>query len=284
MSRKLDYAGFNINDCKVRLAQTKDANDLAIVARTIWSGRDYLPGVLKQWTKEPWFLVCEYNKRVVACIKLTLLPDNSLWFEGLRVLKHLQGYGIGRLMNNAAMEYAIKIAQEQPGIRFEFSTHFLNQETLHLAEKMEFKQVEGFYVMEKYGGKILKMPQEITQPGMDIFDLYPNYLPVGWRAIRKSDEGLEYVSKKAKIFATPRCRYLLGGHQGSDVTILDPIVPNMKEEMPYIQYHVGYKLSLSLIFPRVQASVFSSLESQKFRFGDPNQELLPQMLVFSKSL
>lgn len=285
MKKNTEPESFDIKECKTRLAKKGDAKDLVAIAKTIWSGSDYLPQVMTGWIKEPWFIVCEYHKRVIGCIKLTLLPDNSLWFEGMRVIRDMQGKGIGRLLNEAVMKKALEIKAEKPGLHLEFSTYFLNQETLHMAGKMGFKQVDGFYLMEKYGGRILKEPHIITDYGMEIFEQYPKYLPLGWRTIRNSPEGLDYIKKHGTVFATPKARYLQGGHKNNDITILDPLPPNMKAELPYIQHLIGYKLNFSFIMPStVLPSALFSLESQKFRFGDENPDYTPQLLVFSSDM
>lgn len=279
----LDVENFDISLCKTRLAQPRDASDLVAIAKTIWGGEDYLLKVLTAWINEPWFIVCEYQGVVVACIKLTQLPPNTLWFEGMRVLKPLQGKGLGKLMNKAAMELALQISNQQPGMLFEFSTYFMNQETPHLTSKLGFKQVAGFHIMDKYGGRILEEPEPVENPGMDIFDHYPAYLPVGWKAIRKSEEGLEYIRQNARIYASPGMRFLIGGIENTDVTLIDPIPANLQKELPYIQYHIGYKRNFSIIFPQTYPSVIFSLECQKFRVRDHNPENVPEILVFSRS-
>jgi len=273
----------NIDACQVRLARQSDSADLKAIAKTIWGGGDYLPKVMEEWIAEPWFLVCEYQERVIACIKLTLLPCNSLWFEGMRVHADLQGRGIGKLMNRAAMEYAAQIAAERPGLRYEFSTYFLNHETLHLTAKVGFKQVQGFHTLDKFGGRLIQEPQFIENPGMDIFELYPDYLPVGWRAIKKHPDSLEYIRSHARVFATPKARYLIGGHGSGDITFLDPIPAEMRPELPYLQYFFGLKRKYSIIFPRSQAHHITRLQGLGFRCWDDNPDAKPEMLVFSMS-
>lgn len=281
MKKTPSLPDFDINSFSTRLAKESDIPDLVSIAKTIWDGGDYLPKVMREWINEPWFIVGEQAGRVIACIKLTLLPVGSLWFEGMRVHGSHQGRGIGKLMNRAAMETAAQIAKRHPGLSFEFSTYFLNHETLHLTAKMGFKQVEGFHTMDKFGTWLMQEPELITAPGMDIFDLYPSYLPVGWRAIRKSEEALAYIRDHARVFATPKARYLIGGHGSGDVTILDPIPGNFKSELPYLQHFFGRKRKYSIIFPRSMANHIPKLEKLGYRFWDDNPESKEEMLVFS---
>lgn len=272
---------FKLDECLIRLARLEDEPDLKAIAKTIWEGGDYLPRVMREWILEPWFIVCEYQGRVIACIKLTMLPDKSLWFEGMRVHGNLQGRGIGKLMNRAAMEYASRLASEHPGLRYEFSTYFLNHETLNLTSKMGFQQVESFHTLDKYGVRHFSEPDMITDPGMDIFDHFPHYLPVGWRTVRKHPDSLAYIRSHATVFATPRARYLIGGHENKDITILDPIPNDFRTELPYLQYFFGPKRKYSIIFPRSQASKIASLKNLGFRDWDDNPDRKPEMLVFS---
>ena len=42
------------------------------------------------------FTVCEIDGEVVACAKLTVLPDGSAWLESIRVIPERQGLGVGK--------------------------------------------------------------------------------------------------------------------------------------------------------------------------------------------
>lgn len=272
---------FDIEQCLVRLAKPSDNKDLTEIAKTIWDGGDYLPKVAKTWMNEPWFLVCEYQNKVIACIKLTLLPNQSLWFEGMRVHGEYQGLGIGRLMNQAAMKLASEIEPRYPKLKYEFITYRLNKETLHLTTKVGFKEVESFYSLEKHGTLSLKKPKIITKVKLDIFEHYPLYLPVGWRGIHKDPDSLHYIHKHAKLFASPKMRYLLSGHDYRDVTVLGTIPQDIRAEIPYIQFMIGYKKDFSIIFPKSQKEALPRLLDAGFKFMDDNPNQQPDMLVFS---
>lgn len=271
---------FDISKCTVRLAEPRDAKDLVWISKTIWNHGDYLGKVAKQWIDEPWFLVCEYQQRVIACIKLTLLPNESLWFEGMRVHGSYQGMGIGRLMNQAAMKLAYEITPQYQNLKYEFSTYRLNQKTIHITTKIGFKLVEGFYTLEHRGICSLQKPKIITKPSMDIFELYPLYLPAGWRAVHNEQVSLPFICKHAKLFASPSTRYLLSGHDYRDLTVLDVPPEDIKAELPYIQSMVGFKKSFNIILPQSQKHAIPSLQEAGFRFMDANPELTPDLLVF----
>ena len=107
---------FILENCLVRLARPQDRQDLLAISRGIWAGTDYLPKVVDRWLAEDWFFVCEYQGRVIACLKLSLLPDNVLWFEGLRVHRRWQGKGIARFMNTEIFRFASGLKKEDPAL------------------------------------------------------------------------------------------------------------------------------------------------------------------------
>lgn len=282
MTASMKVPPFDIAACVTRLARPEDKPALLKVARTIWDGSDYLAQVLDRWLYEPWFLVCEYRSRVIACLKLTLLPDNVLWFEGLRVHARWQGKGIGKLMNRAGMELAASIAPRHPGLKYEFCTYFLNSESLSLTRRIGFEEVRAFITMDKYGVHSTRAPKVLKRPHPDWFHSYPDFIPLGWRAVHNTPDGIAFVRRNAVFFQTPRATYMLAGYPERYVTFLDLPSREIRDELPYFQYFFGPRKRYGIIMPTGFASAIPHLKRHGFTFWDEEPEGGRNMLILRK--
>jgi GNAT superfamily N-acetyltransferase len=270
---------FDINACLVRKARPGDIPQLIKITRTIWDGHDYLAQVLDRWVHEPWFLVCQYRQRVIACLKLTLLPDNVLWFEGLRVHARFQGKGIGKLMNRAGMELAQSIGKRLPGLSYEFCTYYRNVESLSLTAKIGFEVVRRFITLDKSGVHTVVSPKVIKRLKPEWFHFYPDYIPLGWRSIHNSPAGLSFIRREAVFFKTPQAVYMLAGYPERYVTLLDLPPRDIKAELPYFQYFYGPRRKYGIIMPSEFACAVPHLKRHGFNFWDEDPDSEPQNML-----
>ncbi len=270
---------FDLALCHIRFAREGDRNDLLKIARSIWAGHDYLPRVMDDWLTEPWFLVCEYQGRVIACLKLTLLPDKVLWFEGLRVHARWQGKGIATLMNRHCFELAQQI-RESHGIQsYEFSTYYLNVESLHLTQKLGFRIVEKFYALDKRG--ILSCQQPDLRKDIDLasFEAYPRHIPCAWHAIHNSPDSIGFLSRYGTLFQTPYATYYYGGMHRHYILLLQPPSAELKKDLPCFQHFFGSRKSYSIIIPEAFSPTLPLLYKHGFRiWGD---DIVPNMYVLA---
>lgn len=273
---------FDINACLVRKARPEDKPSLQRMSRTIWDGHDYLLQVLDRWLFEPWFLVCEYHGRVIACLKLTLLPDKVLWFEGLRVHGRYQGNGIGKLMNRAGMALAETVARKHPGLSYEFCTYYQNTESLSLTSRIGFEVVRRFITMDKYGTHNTRVPKVLRRPDADWFASYPDYIPLGWRSVHNTPDGISFIRRNAVFFQTPQARYMLAGYPERYITFLDIPVRNLKDELPYFQYFYGARKKYGIIMPTEFASAIPHLKRHSFTFWDEEPDAEPHNMLILK--
>ncbi|MCK9557088.1 MAG: GNAT family N-acetyltransferase [Candidatus Cloacimonetes bacterium] len=272
---------FNISECTVRLALPQDKTGLIDISRHIWGGTDYLPQIVDRWIAEPWFYVCEYRGKVIACLKLSKLPDNVLWFEGLRVHKDFQGKGVAKLMNSEMMLLAKRLRAHDPLLRFEFCTYYKNIGSMALTSKLGSVQVEAFYSLTKCGVHRTAKPEFIKDIDESIFNYYPNYLPLNWQVVHSKQESLEYISQNAVVFQTPHSRYLMGRIGDPCITFLQPPTEYLKEDLPYFQYFFGARKHISVILNSGFKSYLPFMYRHKFFFwGETSEEAL-NMLVFT---
>lgn len=174
---------FELDSCLIRPATKADRDDLISVSKGIWGGTDYLPKVMDRWISEPWFLVCEYQGHVIACLKLSLFPDQVLWFEGLRVRSRYQNRGVATLMNRHSFALAHDLRRAGKVRSFEFCTYYLNKESLHLTQKLGFKVVATFWQLNKRGIKATREPKLLPRVDLKAFRHYGKYIPCAWQSL-----------------------------------------------------------------------------------------------------
>jgi GNAT superfamily N-acetyltransferase len=270
---------FNLDNCIVRLAQARDREDLIKVSKKIWDGHDYLPRILDRWLSEPWFFVCEYDARVIACIKLTAFPDNVLWIEGLRVHPKFQGKGIATLLNKHLFRFAEQLRCKNPALSFEFCTYYKNVESLHLTRKLGFRDVEGYYNLEKRGVHRTQKPEFVRDFGPEIFAHFPHYLPLNWHAVHSQSSSLKYIRDHAEIFKTPNGLYLIGSEGEKCITFLGRPCAELSVELPYLQYFYGPRKSISVTLSSKFKDDLPLLLKHNFYFWDDDGEVTRNMLV-----
>ncbi|HNX38241.1 MAG TPA: GNAT family N-acetyltransferase [Candidatus Cloacimonadota bacterium] len=273
---------FDLNNCTIRLARPSDTADLEAIARTIWDGTDYLPRIMDRWISEPWFFVCVYEGKVIACIKLSLFPDNVLWIEGLRVHRRFQGKGIATLLNRHIFRFATELKARNPELAFEFCTYYKNAESLHMTEKMGFRIVKRFYQLDKRGVKHTKESEIVTDYDMSLFKAYPDYLPLGWQAVHNTASSLDFIKSRATVFRTPRSTYLLAGVGEKNITFLQPPVQDLKVELPYFQSFFGSRRKYGIVLPPGFNEYLPQLLKLGFYFWEEEHEIAKCMVIGRK--
>lgn len=268
---------FDLGKCVLRLAEPRDREDLIRVAKGIWGGSDYLPKVLDRWIAEPWFLVCEYEGRAIACLKMTLFPDNVLWFEGLRVQNRYQNKGIATLMNKRIFAIAQKLRQGQPSLSYEFCTYYLNKESLHLTRKLGFQEAEKFYNLDKRGVQNCLNPKLLKDIDLKRFHNYPVHIPCAWQAVHNSPASLPFLREHGELFQTPHATYYLGGLHERCILLLERPQASLKQDLPYFQYFFGSRKKYSIILPTSFRKDLPLLHKCGFRSWE--KERVPNMLV-----
>ncbi|HPF08665.1 MAG: GNAT family N-acetyltransferase [Candidatus Cloacimonetes bacterium] len=271
---------FKLEDCLVRPSCPADRKDLIEISRGIWEGNDYLPKILDRWLQEDWFFVCEYQGKVIACLKLTTLPDNVLWFEGLRVHRRYQGKGIAKLMNHQLMRFAQQLKAQNPQLTYEFCTYYKNVESLAITRKMGSQEVEGYYNLERRGLVKTLQPEIITDYGTDIFCNHPQYLPLNWHVVHSVKNSLPYIRKHATVFKGKAGLYLVGSIGERCITLLSDLPDDLNAELPYLQSIFGSRKRMSLTLPASMSRQIPRLEASKFYFWGEDREVALNMLVF----
>jgi len=269
----------NLDNFIIRPALLDDLPAIAKMARTIWDGHDYLPKIAPKWIEDGNFFLLVDQAQVLGCVKITLFPDKVLWLEGLRIHARYQGKGLGRHLNQFAFGHALDLRKQDPAIRFEFCTYYLNVESLHMARKAGFRIASRFYVLNKKGLQKTLDPMLITDYEPALFRHYPKHIPAGWQSVHNHPEGLAWIREHCQVFQTPKATYLLGGLSGKCILPLTQLPPDIKAELPYFQHFYGTGKQIELIIPFRWRTQLPNLEKQGFRFWEKNPAHRANMLI-----
>ena len=187
----------------IREATQADRADLAEISRNTWDGHDYLENTAENWLSDGYFYVGETSGKAVACAKITRMPGDVAWLEGLRVHPAFQGMGYGREISDWVLRKARSLVESRVFSCIEFSTYVNNVESRSLAGKQGFEVTEWFHVI----GREEPFPQldglEVTESEIRSEDLsiYPGHAPCGWKYIHSSaPEIIQWFKKNARVW------------------------------------------------------------------------------------
>ncbi|MCD4847706.1 MAG: GNAT family N-acetyltransferase, partial [Candidatus Aegiribacteria sp.] len=176
-----------------------DMNDIASISRTTWEGDDYLERLAPSWMEDDGFYIGLLDERGIGTFRITLMPDRVLWFEGLRVHVDYRGKGYGRLLADAALEIAKEKIRTGEARCVEFSTYFLNSESIIISESQGFTRVNGFMLLTKENPEKSISVKTIDVSWKD-FAICPGHIPCGWKFPVTCRESMEWVRNRAEIY------------------------------------------------------------------------------------
>ena len=211
------------NEIRIREARASDIEDLAKISRTTWDGADYLESVSAKWISEKGFYVAEKGTRVVGCGKLTLLPGEVAWLEGLRVHNDFKGRGYGRVISDNILKIAQSRLKSGEFSSIEFSTYINNSESISMAEKQGFAVSDLFHVVSIENPPVVTTSVTLEQfsPSIEDFTGYKEHTPCGWKYVLSCASGsLEWLKKNAEFWRVNTGATFLTANRGSEISPL----------------------------------------------------------------
>ncbi len=211
------------NEILIREARAEDIGDLAKISRTTWDGADYLESISAKWISEKGFYVAEKGTRVVGCGKLTVLPGEVAWLEGLRVHSDFKGRGYGRMISDNLLEIAQRRLATGEFSSIEFSTYINNSESISMAKKQGFVVSDLFHVVSIENPPVLTTPVNLEQfsPSNEDFFAYKEHSPCGWKYILSGAAGsLEWLKGNAEFWRVDTGAAFLSANRGSEISPL----------------------------------------------------------------
>lgn len=136
-------------DIIIRPAKPSDKEDIVKFTQNTWSWGDYIERVFDKWLTEEdsLLLVAEYRRRAIAILRAKILPDKSVWLEGLRVHPEYRRLGVATKINHKA----IKMMSSRGYRVFRGAIFEWNSAALKLVDKLGFRILEHKWIV--YRGK-----------------------------------------------------------------------------------------------------------------------------------
>ena len=265
----------------IREAQPEDKPFIEEISRLTWGGEDYLARIFDDWVKDGNFYVLELNGRVIGTAKLTLLPGKVGWLEGLRVHPDYRGRGYGRLIHNFMLELGERLAEEGKIEALEFSTYFLNRESIAMAKRDGFSIIAKFFNM---GAKVSTFePEAVERAELSIDDLAFGIVPLGWKFVHRSQEALRWLREKGEVYEINGFKFLAPKGEATftplstGLACLRAILPGMA----WAAMKMGRE-EFDLMIPSGMKPVLPGLKRLGLFLWDETEE--PNVLVFRKKL
>jgi GNAT superfamily N-acetyltransferase len=240
------------------------------LAKHIWDGHDYLQNVAAKWIKDGWFFGFFDMGKLAACVKISYLPGDVLWLEGLRVHPDYRGQGIAKLMNEAAMHVA-RTALESGKVKgIEFATYYKNEESIHIASLTGFKPVHEFFMIS-HPAIEPQIPRRFSHDysGLDAF--FPAYVPCGWKFIHPSEVTIEFLEREGKLYSKKGNAFYAGGDEPT-IFLLSPAGEWLYEAMPVMQHLVGAGHDIDIIVDSHLESELVALQNLGFDYWEKGQQ------------
>jgi len=218
----------------VREAAAGDLADLADISRNTWEGHDYLEKVSPEWIRDSGFIVGETEGRVIACGKISKMPGDVAWLEGLRVHPDYRGRGYGRAMSERILGFARGKVRRKEFSCIEFSTYINNVESRTIAEEQGFRIVELFHVvgLEEPSGRAVDIQVREVAPDAEDFSIYPGHSPCGWKYIRTSSiDSIGWMRKNAKFWQAETGARFLSSNRGFEFS---PLASSLKDPEGFV--------------------------------------------------
>jgi len=255
---------------KIRLCKREDKKYIDDITQHTWEGGDYLSSVFEEWINDGYFYVAVEGERVIGTAKLTIIPEKTGWLEGLRVHPDYRGKSIGRLMNDFMVNKAKKLRDKGIIDLIEFSTYYKNIESLHMGEKSGFKIVERFYVLDRKRGEEIKEPKK-TKLTLSDFVNYGDYIPSGWKFVKKTEEGINWLQRRARPFLAEKYKFYLTGEEPT-FSILELSESSIDTYISYLNFLSKETENYELMIPEKWRSKISFLREKEFFFWEEPEE------------
>ncbi|MCK4505435.1 MAG: GNAT family N-acetyltransferase [Candidatus Aegiribacteria sp.] len=197
----------------IRLASISDMDDIALISRTTWEGDDYLEKVAPEWIEKSSLYIGLLGDRGIGTFRIYMIPDGVLWLEALRVHMDFRGKGYGRELSEAALKIGNERINNGNAESMEFSTYFLNSESIYISVSQGFRVVNRFLYMERENPESTAEIKRIEASWKD-FEVCPGHIPCGWKYPRACPEGMKWVNERAEIYRNRSVSFLMSTASG----------------------------------------------------------------------
>ncbi len=257
----------------IREIRAEDRRDIEEISRLIWDGEDYLPFIFEEWLEDGNFYGIEIEGKIVATGKITVLPGKVGWMEGLRVHPEYQGMGWGRAMHRFLTEKGMEMHAHGMIDALEYATCFKNEKSIALGLSTGFQIVRRYYGLTYHPGEKLIKPDTATLEDIDELE-YEDYIPCGWKYIRKVPESLHFLQRRCHIYSLHGVKFLAVNEEHLVIVPFQPDVKSVEKILPALNY-LGMEADISLIIPEeIGYEDYLPLGFEKWEKGNEGEMLL----------
>lgn len=268
-------------DIIIRSLNNRDHAAISNVAKQIWDGDDYLEKVARQWILDGGFYGMEIDGKLIGTAKMTDLPNRVIWLEGLRIIPEYQKQGYGKKLADFILKLALKQVKKGKADDIEFSTYYLNEESIKMATKVGFKPVEKYYLMtHKPVDPIDVSSHYKLHP--TLFEVFPHTLPWGWKFLHSNMKSIRWLNKRVFMYRHGENRYYVGGDQPT-VVLVTPAGKWVKDCLPVMQHLVGAGNSIDVILPEKRKGELAALEAIGFKTWKKDKEDIVEIYRYMKN-
>lgn len=195
---------------EIRRATKEDRSSIIEISKTVWEGEDYLPQVFDKWLEEEQgeFSVITWEGIPVGCAKITVLSDETLWLEGMRIRADYRGKGLAGTLAKYQLERAQSIGYK----KIEMGTFIENKHSIRIIESNDFEKVAGFKLFTKkkteFANKKIEMvPKAVTSKKetlsicKNVLQSHPEgYISLDWTFHILDEKLLEALIEKGCLY------------------------------------------------------------------------------------
>ena len=254
----------------IRLLQADDLYAVKDLSKLIWDGDDYLGKVAKAWIEDGGFIGMFDGDKLIGCAKITRLPNQVIWLEGLRIHPEYQHQGLGRKLTGLVLDTALQLVRSNEADYIEFSTYYKNVESIHLAEEAGFKLIDEYYTLTHKAVK--PTSTNLTYRVHDnITDYFPTSFPYGWEFLHPTKPSLNWLNKRVKMLKAGGGHFYIGGEQPT-VCLLSPAEEWVEKALPIMQYFLGKKQPIEVMLHHSRKQEIEILQSFGFNWWEDDIE------------
>lgn len=172
---------------KIRKIKSADKERVLTISSKIWDGEDYIDSVFDNWVsdKKREFVCLTDGEVMYGFASMKIMPDGSIWFEGLRVDPDVRGRGYGKKIT----EYLVDKVREKGGI-IRLSTYFKNYESLHIVQKYGFQKIKGYNLLEKETSPV---GEKFNKKKVGVLDV--DFIPIDWVFYKNNTKNFAYTEQ-----------------------------------------------------------------------------------------
>ncbi len=261
---------------RIRKANKQDIPVILAISSLIWDGDDYIPIVIGDWIEKDNFYVAIQDRKIVGMGNVSYLPGKVAWLEGLRVHPDYQGKGIGKELNRFFLKLLLEEKKNGLINNIEFSTYYKNVESLHITAKVGFKPVEDFILLSAKRTRTKIIPEKVPF-NYDLFAVYKQYIPTGWKFVQNCSETEEWLKKRGQIYVSLNNYFFVSGEEKT-ATLLTPPNECFSSLVPCLQYLSDKRGPVDLIVPGIWLKYLPKFREAGYKFWE--RPYKPNVIVF----